>query len=87
MNGYRQMANGIHVNTIGSTVQDEFRSGFAVMPWTKNMSGMSFFNWARRSCTCVSCQFVLGYSATIRSKSCKRSRRDELPGESQLHRK
>jgi hypothetical protein len=29
MNGYRQMANVIHFNTIGSTFQDELRGGFA----------------------------------------------------------
>jgi len=29
-------------------------------PWTKNMRGMSFFIWPKRSSTCVSCQFGLG---------------------------
>src|SRR5260370_24809063 len=68
------MANVIYLKEISSAFQDELRGGFALQAVDQKYEGMSFFIWPKRSSTCVSFQFGLGYSATTRSKSCERSR-------------
>ena len=75
------MADAIHFNTIGSTLQNELRSGFAFHAVDQKDERDILLHLAQGGpAPAFLASLELGYSATTRSKSCERSRSSELLG-------